>query len=192
MATAKKVKVRPTITEPALKAELKKLFNNGKTGKTDLWVLLSTKYQLGRSRYFKIYDTTHLEWAKLKEQGTNEGTVAGAKKAVQSGIQSKIERVLILQDQIKACIEELESGKCNGKKLTVFEKVALRKTIKELQSEISKIENDYAATRTEITGKDGKPLPIAPTPIVFLSADKLTDEQLEQFMSNDRTDDENI
>jgi len=56
----------------------------------------------------------------------------------------------------------------------------------------NKMAGDNAPTKAELTGKDGKPLPTAPSPIVFMSADKLTDEQLKQFMPNDRTDDESI
>lgn len=143
-----KDKPRPTITDAALKGELVKLFNKGQTGKTDLYGLLRTKYKLGRDRYFQVYDSTHSEWARLNAKGIGEGIVAGAADAAKNGIKSKTERLMILQEQIDACLTDLDKPK-----LDIYEKVALRKTIKELQGEISKIEGDYATEKIDVTTK---------------------------------------
>lgn len=78
-----------------------------------------------------------------------------------SGLKSKTERLLILQNEIINSINELEYGKATylyksgdefetaERDLTIFEKAKLRQVIKELQSEISKIEGDYAPLKTE-------------------------------------------
>jgi predicted lipid-binding transport protein (Tim44 family) len=89
----------------------------------------------------------------LAKETANDTLVEEVKEAVRNGLKTKTERLMILQDEVSDCKEELISGKNNGAKLTVFEKVALRKTIKELQSEISKIEGDYATEKIDVTTK---------------------------------------
>lgn len=84
-------------------------------------------------------------------------------EAFKTQIKSKIERLAIYQTQIDHIEKELETGKTkellgykDGKAqvierdLTVFEKNSLRKTLKELQAEISKIEGDYAPKQIEM------------------------------------------
>lgn len=85
--------------------------------------------------------------------------------AVQNGLKSKFDRVMILQNEIDKCLAELESDQTEdraisfgevitfARRLKPSERVALRKTIKELQSEISKIEGDYAPEQMDITSK---------------------------------------
>ena len=90
----------------------------------------------------------------LAEKTATDTLVAETIEAVKSGIKTRKERILLLQEEVYNCKQELEYGKNNGAKLTVFEKVALRKTIKELQSEISKIEGDYAADKVDVTTKN--------------------------------------
>lgn len=69
------------------------------------------------------------------------------KEAVETGLKSKLERVLILQTEVDACLTDLY-----GSELSIIEKVRLRQVIKELQSEISKIEGDYAPNKLEHAG----------------------------------------
>ncbi len=65
-------------------------------------------------------------------------------KAVKNRIKSKPERVLILQKEVGACLKDLYAGD-----LSIIEKVRLRLAIKELLSEISKIEGDYSPNKLE-------------------------------------------
>ncbi len=67
------------------------------------------------------------------------------KEALQTGLKSKLERVLILQTEVDGCLFDLY----DTESLPIVEKVRLRMAIKELQSEISKIEGDYAASKLE-------------------------------------------
>ena len=84
-------------------------------------------------------------------------------EAFKTQIRSKTERLISYQVQIEHIEKELVSGKTkelisfkDGKAqmvdrdLTVFEKNSLRKTLKELQAEISKIEGDYAPKQIEM------------------------------------------
>ena len=84
-------------------------------------------------------------------------------EAFKTQIRSKTERLISYQVQIEHIEKELVTGKTkelisfkDGKAqmvdrdLTVFEKNSLRKTLKELQAEISKIEGDYAPKQIEM------------------------------------------
>jgi hypothetical protein len=84
-------------------------------------------------------------------------------EAFKTQIRSKTERLISYQVQIEHIEKELVTGKTkelisfkDGKAqmvdrdLTVFEKNSLRKTLKELQAEISKIEGDYAPKQFEM------------------------------------------
>jgi hypothetical protein len=84
-------------------------------------------------------------------------------EAFKTQIRSKTERLISYQVQIEHIEKELVTGKTkelisfkDGKAqmvdrdLTVFERNSLRKTLKELQAEISKIEGDYAPKQIEM------------------------------------------
>ena len=90
------------------------------------------------------------------------------KEAVKNGLKTKIERLLTLQKHIQHIEQELEKGECEDIKfvkgepkkmkrpLLPLEKSAMRKNIKELQAEISKIEGDYATAKQEVEIKESK------------------------------------
>lgn len=86
------------------------------------------------------------ERAEIRRKEIERVNVQGAVEAAEMGLKTKNERLLILQTEVSDCIAELKAG---AKELDVYEKVALRKTIKELQSEISKIEGDYAPVKMD-------------------------------------------
>lgn len=85
-------------------------------------------------------------------------------------IKTKLERLLTYQSHIDKIELELITGKTHDvyntkdglqfieRDLSTLEKNSLRKTLKELQSEISKIEGDYAPTKVSPTDKDGNDL----------------------------------
>jgi uncharacterized protein YdaU (DUF1376 family) len=85
-------------------------------------------------------------------------------EAVKIGLKSKTERLMILQTQVDKSLEDLENAK------KVFDKVALRKVIRELQSEISKIEGDYAPEKKEsrAVDKDGNDI-LPTTPVLNIT-----------------------
>lgn len=98
---------------------------------------------------------------KVKEQISISEDV----KAFKEGIRSKSERLFILQNLIDDCLTDLAEGKTNDiyykggkpvdyrRKMTNTEHNQTRRTLKDLQAEISKIEGDYAPAKTELSGE---------------------------------------
>jgi hypothetical protein len=88
-----------------------------------------------------------------------EETIQIEKEVVKTIISNKLERLEIYHNQIINCIkelthgftEEMKNGELFSRPLTISEKALLRKTIKDLQSEISKIEGDYATSKLEMS-----------------------------------------
>jgi hypothetical protein len=100
--------------------------------------------------------------ASLRQQALANTITQQTASAAQKGLKSKTDRVLLLQEQIDDCLKELNGGEdqknysiVGGRllniknQLTVEQKVALRRCIREYQAEISKIEGDYAPMKTE-------------------------------------------
>lgn len=89
-------------------------------------------------------------------------------KAVKIGLKTKIDRLLILQRLVDECLEQLATKQCNDtiivdgniknikRLMNQRELNDTRKTLQSLQSEISKIEGDYATIKTDITTKGEK------------------------------------
>jgi len=114
------------------------------------YVEMFAKYTLEFAKSSKTFDKDWLKANESLKQYQYEVNKAKLKvsiteevKALKIGIKSKMDRLMILQTEVENSLIDLESAS------TISEKVMLRKTIKELQSEISKIEGDYAATKTE-------------------------------------------
>lgn len=102
-------------------------------------------------RYWSIAKERYQELITERQRRLADVGMQEAEKRLKSAIKSKADRVLLLQKQVEDCAFELEMGVgAGGAELDTYEKVALRKTIRELQAEISKIEGDYAATKQEV------------------------------------------
>jgi len=94
------------------------------------------------------------------------------KDALKSGLKSKLEKQLSLQNQIAEIEKILESGitpdtiidvKTSSsfdieRKLTAIERSHLMKTLRELTAELNKMAGDYAVTKSEVTVKGEQPL----------------------------------
>lgn len=148
-------------------------------GKPDLsYEVMFTKYSLTFTKMSKR--TFAKDWKKSSERFKDyQKTVQGEKEkvsiqeeteAVKNGIKTKNQRIEIYQGQINEILKELQEGtheeitKKDDKttkvvrSLTPSEKTAMRKAIKELQSEISKIEGDYAETKVKHSGDENSPI----------------------------------
>jgi hypothetical protein len=176
MAKVKKNTDRGHLSDAQLKSEIIKLFNNGKTGKTDLYGKLRTKWKLGRDRYFQAYDVHYKEWAELKGKAEEQVTISTATQAAEKGLKTKLERALFLQAEIDHMEKQLrgtvEFSFAVGTKIMKSHNTGLfmlpvqiqneiRNTIKAFQIEISKMQGDYAPLKvahTDSDGKDGPPL----------------------------------
>lgn len=83
-------------------------------------------------------------------------------KTVKRGLKTKIERLLNYQKLVDDCLKDLTEGMTNDitfkdgkplefrRKMTTNEYNQTRRTLKDLQSEISKIEGDYAPNKQEV------------------------------------------
>lgn len=129
----------------------------------DVCVLFCTKFDLTKqtfNKFWKLANEAYSERLSLINEAKLNETINIEKEAVKINIKTKNERIQNYQKEIDDSISELEYGfteemKSTGelikRPLTISEKCMLRKTIKELQSEISKIESDYAATKVDQT-----------------------------------------
>lgn len=94
---------------------------------------------------------------KLAETAAADTLVQETIEAVKTGLKTKQERLLILQGQVDAILEDLSDPR-----LKPTDKAYLRKTLKDIQAEISKIEGDYAPVKQANTDSQGND--ILPTP----------------------------
>lgn len=112
---------------------------------------------------------SEIETYQIKVQKEKEAvSIAVEKEAIKKGLKTKIDRLLLLQEQIMQIEGELDKGECEdfkmigGKAVKIIrpllplEKSAMRRNIKELQAEISKIEGDYATAKQEVEIKESK------------------------------------
>ena len=138
-----------------------KELNKGNVQYKDVASVFCGKFRLSErsfDKYWKIANQTHSQQRELINNAKLTTTIEEEKEAVKIGLKSKFERLLILQNEVDNCTKDLDNGfteelKSDGQLLsrpiTIQEKTALRNTIKNLQSEISKIEGDYAPTKSE-------------------------------------------
>lgn len=142
-------------------------------------------------KYSKTEKTFSKDWKTAQEQiKTYQNKLQKEKervsiqeeiKAVKNGLKTKIDRLMILQEEITKVQQELQLNECSDIKiingqpkkiirpLTPMEKSAMRKVIKELQSEISKMEGDYAPIKQDHTTQGEK---VGGETITFVTIDK--------------------
>lgn len=140
-----------------------KELSKGNVQHKDVICLFLPKFACTRQtfdKYWKLANETHSQQRETINNAKLEQSIETEKEAVKIGLKSKFERLLILQKEVDNCTLDLDNGfteelKSTGELLTrpitIQEKTALRNTIKNLQSEISKIEGDYAPTKAENT-----------------------------------------
>lgn len=110
------------------------------------------------------------QWAEKRQKEVEQLNVRAAVDAAKMGLKTKQERLLNLQKQVDDIQADLDAGilvdyvtiqgkvqKVN-KEMNAETKAYLRKTMKDIQSEISKIEGDYAPTKVAPTDADGNDL----------------------------------
>lgn len=160
------------ISDAQLKTELMSYFESGNTAITELLGLIRIKYGVGNDRYFPIANQTLNEWKKLKEAAHANTITQNTEQALKMGIKTKNERVIFLQTEIDRMISQLcgsvaftfiigdsiKSSKSEDNRLVAPISVQnqLRAMILSYQAEISKIEGDYAPTKTANTNTKGE------------------------------------
>lgn len=153
---------------------------------SECWGEYKVKWGKGQSTFDKdwnISSNTFKEYQIKLNNEKDKESIAKEIEVLKNGIKTKHERLMILQNEIDECIYQLDLGTSkfrrfdpeledyiiDEKPLSIFEKVALRRAIKELQSEISKIQGDY-----EIDNKQKQPG-------VLIDYSKLTDEAVKSL-----------
>jgi hypothetical protein len=111
--------------------------------------------------YWKIANERYSETQKEVQTAIVSTTIAEAVEAVKSGLKSKYDRLIELQKQVESLEVELKNNimivhtfsdgqLIQGiRPINALEKASINKTIKEIRAEISKLEGDYPATKTE-------------------------------------------
>ena len=124
------------------------------------------KLKLSKSSFYRlkpkavaVVNARSREQQKAVEQTKTLEAVEQAKK----GLKTRMDRVLLLQEQVEAIQKDLlDDELLKRKKLSPMDKAYLRKTIKDIQAEISKIEGDYAAEKRDLTS-GGLPIKNSPS-----------------------------
>ena len=136
---------------------------------SDMYAKYSLKYAKSKKTFDKDWKQAqkqHQEYQKQAQQVKLKQSLATEKEAVKNGLKTKIDRITILQNQISNLLERLEKGthpqevrNHDGKiqryerTLTPSEITAYNRAIRELQSEISKMEGDYInVNQVELSG----------------------------------------
>jgi (p)ppGpp synthase/HD superfamily hydrolase len=132
--------------------------------RVDCLAIIANKWQTA-TRTFDRYWKEANEQYKIKLESINksllEQSTEEQKERLKSGLKSKTDRLLILQNLIDNCLEQLTTKECedvyfqNGepypyqRQMNQRELNDTRKTLNTLQIEISKIQGDYAPQRIE-------------------------------------------
>lgn len=132
----------------------------------DMWGRYWVKWGRGKTTFDKDWKKAQ-EQLKAYQKKANEEkervAIEMEKEAVKQGLKTKFDRLMILQNQVEDILKRLEKGthpqevfKDGGSKtiersLTPSEITAYNRTLKELQSEISKMEGDYASEKLDVS-----------------------------------------
>jgi len=121
------------------------------------------------SKYWKIAQIEYNKHVLESEKVISKQVIQQQKENVSNGLKSKFERLIILQTQVQSILDRIEKnaeidimfieGRLQKipREMTVNEMMMCKRTLRELQSEISKIEGDYAPTKQDHTS-NGKEL----------------------------------
>jgi hypothetical protein len=185
-------KKKTYLNDTALKGEYMKLFEGGNTENTDTYNQIRKNYKIAKVRHIKIYYKTLEEWSKLKDIAIDKQIQANTAISLKSGLKSKVERLLQLQEQIESLNNEIKENVMivstfydgeiitGARPMNSIEKSTINKTIKEIRAEISKIEGDYAPTKSAQTNINGEDVAIvAPTINVFSVTANLSNSELQ-------------
>lgn len=151
---------------------------------------------LTRSTFYRIKPKADVILKDILAKRRSEAELlvsADSKRAVKKGIKTRHERILILQEECNAIKKELKENKDVGhiivsgtiksvpKKMDAHTRAYLRRTLRELQAEISKIEGDYAPEKKEHDFPS--PLIVQADETETLDLEKLPNELLAQIIA---------
>lgn len=128
----------------------------------------SQKWSKGKETFRKDWNLTTSKFAEYQNKlnaAKEQISIEEDLKPLKNGLKTKNERLIILQKLVDDCLKDLAEGKTDDtyfdkgkpkphrRKMTNMEYNQTRRTLKDLQAEISKIEGDYAPAKSEVTGE---------------------------------------
>jgi hypothetical protein len=139
------------------------LLKKENTNYVQTWAMYGQKWAKGKTTFDKDWNNAnerYIEYQNKANKAKEEASIAKEVEAVKQGLKTKNERLLIYQSQVDNMLLELETKQCyddegNMRAMTQRELNDTRKTLQVIQSEISKIEGDYAPTKTANTDSSG-------------------------------------
>lgn len=129
----------------------------------EMYAIYSQEFAKSRKTFDKDWVSAsedHRTYQNLINSAKLDASISEEIEAVKQGLKTKNERLLIYQSQVDNMLLELETKQCyddegNIRAMTQRELNDTRKTLQVIQSEISKIEGDYAPTKTANTDSSG-------------------------------------
>ncbi len=154
---------------PQIQARINAIAHELATGKDRSDILkIFTEWNVSEAtldRYINDAKPLAQQLSIIRNKALEETLIEGAVDSLKKGLKTKHERLMILQKECDNIIMELNAGVTtdyiyNGygkqkkvvKEMSVNERAYLRRTLKDIQSEISKIEGDYAPTKIDPDG----------------------------------------
>ena len=151
----------PRITDIDVKEAMFRLFGEGIQGKHNIWMEIKKTNAIQNVRCFRLYDIYHGEWSNLKNKAMYDTNIHEAEQRLKLGIQTRLERIKDLQEAKDKLVAELKNCKTkdyyikDGKPMAFdrehrpSEIAALVRSLKLVSAELSKLENDYPATKID-------------------------------------------
>lgn len=149
------------ITDSEIKFKLIELFESGITVYTECIESLRTNFTFSNERFAEIYTQSIKDWSELKAIAQREQVSINAVESLTIGLKPKLDRQLALQSQIESIERKLEIGKAlqntfqdgelilSERYLTPKEIIDYYRLVKDLHSELSKMDGSYAPTKIE-------------------------------------------
>lgn len=136
---------------------------NPAKGFSEMFSVCLEKFSISEVTFSKDWGKAQIvfsEYQKTLKEAKDKVSINLEVKALESGLKSKFDRLAILQNQVDEIMTDLKVGlieKPNGefRELNPVEKSKLRQVLKEIQAEISKIDGDYAPTKTDLSINKG-------------------------------------
>lgn len=162
------------------------------TAKPDIlskFVKLCQKDKRTIERYYKTAEQSHSSKAQMIEKEVTEVLVRETVNQAKMGLKLKFDRQIEIQVEIDDLLTRLRSGKTkdvyfkSGKPITYERNLTpneisnFKKTLLLLNAELSKMAGDYAPTRSELSGKDGKPIEVD-SPIPVFNFNNISTEEI--------------
>jgi|688.fasta_scaffold640148_2 hypothetical protein len=156
--------MKPKLTEQIFEQEIINSISSESSEvhkKTNFYELLQTKYTCTKSYTLKWWDIYYSKHVNSANKSLSDIAISQKVEALKSGLKSKYDRLIELQKQVESLEVELKNNimivhtfsdgqLIQGiRPINALEKASINKTIKEIRAEISKLEGDYPATKTE-------------------------------------------